>query len=785
MSFSFVVSGKLPPLKEVLAAAALPWPVEIAAATQTSDWPKGQIVKIADASSAPSGPLAGEGELAILEKMGLAPGFLLHAPGRSSRGVEVSYAAATVRIRTVSARGSQVEERLPALRVRILSLSSAEDYELAVRFAAAAARLAGAKVEAEHGPDGHVIDPVPADDLPGLFDAAFARKNALEMGQALLTGHYWAYTPRGWAKVPAGAFDDVIAKLQKGELVQAQKDDPIADLLFGAMLFTISADSAVTGAEKVALGALARSVPELRNAQADDARATRAAQALTTARSQPEWVRRKAYVLGVEAVTRGAEGESAGANLKAVSALYQALGVPEELAAAALFTARCKYVAGAVDDAMAETMVEGMLFVAGADGTVSEAETLAVVLTLATVPQFAGRDAAALLSAARRRLAEGKEATLARLSAFQKFRDKTVAMVSEVAFAGGLNDATEAALQAVERSMKVTEKLPANARETWAAKYAAGDARPAAATAAANAPAADALVSLAAAAIAEGNKRVLDGNYYFALLVTEMKGDRVVRAAKEPYLPGSVQELKALLATELRHVERYAIAYPALSFTLGGSVVAADAAGREKPHGVHAEQRYTPKTEAGPAAVLDAPAVTGTCESLIWEPPAGDAIAFEISRTHERQKPLDAAPWRETGGSWTFYECRLGEARFELAQSEGAGVTGVPGLSARVCEARLVAGSAGAARLLAQEIASRAKAAAPDATQAAFVKATSVVLSTSAARDASGFSSRGGSWICSKWTFDGGEVYVNLQPDMRRGELRPKEHGFSPLLAAL
>jgi len=112
-------------------------------------------------------------------------------------------------------------------------------------------------------------------------------------------------------------------------------------------------------------------------------------------------------------------------------------------------------------------------------------------------------------------------------------------------------------------------------------------------------------------------------------------------------------------------------------------------------------------------------------------------------------------------------------------------VTGVPGLSARVCEARLVAGSAGAARLLAQEIASRAKAAAPDATQAAFVKATSVVLSTSAARDASGFSSRGGSWICSKWTFDGGEVYVNLQPDMRRGELRPKEHGFSPLLAAL
>jgi hypothetical protein len=53
---SFVVSGKLPPFNEVLAAAAFPWPVEVAAASLTDDWPVGQIAKIADASSAPVEP---------------------------------------------------------------------------------------------------------------------------------------------------------------------------------------------------------------------------------------------------------------------------------------------------------------------------------------------------------------------------------------------------------------------------------------------------------------------------------------------------------------------------------------------------------------------------------------------------------------------------------------------------------------------------------------------------------------------------------------------------------
>jgi hypothetical protein len=136
------------------------------------------------AQGGPSELYANPQQLELLTKMGSGASFLIHAPGRSSRGVDVRVG-----------RGS--------VRFRMCSLASPEDYAIAIRLASAVGTLAGALVEAEHGPDGNEIDPVAPTALAEIFDAAFVARNALAMA-AIGASPAFIYTPRGWARVALG-----------------------------------------------------------------------------------------------------------------------------------------------------------------------------------------------------------------------------------------------------------------------------------------------------------------------------------------------------------------------------------------------------------------------------------------------------------------------------------------------------------------------------------------------------------------------------------------------------
>src|SRR5688572_20521696 len=154
-----------------------------------------------------------------------------------------------------------------------------------------------------------------------------------------------------------------------------------AALLLGSMLFAGGVDGAVSERERQALNALCKTVPELRSVNLD-ALLPKALPALQQAAAQPEWLRRKAFVLGLEVMVRGNSGEFEAANLKGANALWSLLRLSEDFAAATLFPLRCKYVAGDVDDEVALTIVAAMLAVAAADGDVSQAELTAVAQVL-------------------------------------------------------------------------------------------------------------------------------------------------------------------------------------------------------------------------------------------------------------------------------------------------------------------------------------------------------------------------------------------------------------------
>ncbi|MHB8879029.1 MAG: tellurite resistance TerB family protein [Myxococcaceae bacterium] len=244
-----------------------------------------------------------------------------------------------------------------------------------------------------------------------------------------------------------------------------------AAVLLGSMLFAMGADGAVSGREKAALTLLCQTVPELRGVNLEPI-LLEAAAALRLAGGQPEWLRRKAYVLGLEVMVRGNGGKFTenDPNLRAASTLRVMLGLDEDFAAAALFPLRCKYVEGDIDDQTALTIAAAMLAVAAADGEVSPAELTAVVQVLKLISQFESRDAKPLLESGGRMVADLNGLT-ARLRALERFRDKTYVLASEVAHAGGFGPKAQQVLSAIEKSMKLSEGLPAKASVLFGARY--------------------------------------------------------------------------------------------------------------------------------------------------------------------------------------------------------------------------------------------------------------------------------------------------------------------------
>src|SRR4051794_3703451 len=79
-----------------------------------------------------------------------------------------------------------------------------------------------------------------------------------------------------------------------------------AELYLGAMSIMAAADGAISPVETTMIRSLAATIPELEEAELTTL-IPNATTAIRTAREQPEWVRKKAFVLGVEVVTRGNE----------------------------------------------------------------------------------------------------------------------------------------------------------------------------------------------------------------------------------------------------------------------------------------------------------------------------------------------------------------------------------------------------------------------------------------------------------------------------------------------
>jgi len=451
MSWSFTVdTTALPAFADLVGAAALGEPLQLAGAGWTgAAWPKGLLAKVADASTvAASMELTPELEAAF-ERAGLAGSFLAFTAG-CARGVVVTATKAGVSF-------------------SVLALSSPADYALAVRLAAAAARLTGASVRGAHDEGGGAADTRSADEALGHWGPSFAEESASLMGTWLADDiaegrTYFFQGPRGWVKV---APDDLAGlprdrrfararELVLGEAESASAHatsvDPRRDavLLTAAMVFAAGADGRLDEEEARQLEAHFATIRELRTFPARELLdAARAEVSGLDALSGlgPSRLRRKAFVLAAEVIASAREGRLAGEaddpNVKAVSALAHALGLDADQAFIARVVAAVmtKYapLAGdaAVDDEAASKLVLGMLLAAAADGRVDDEEAALLSALARTVPELRRRDVTALFAAARAQMGEGLDVALRELDGLGPHRNKAFSLAAEVALVAG------------------------------------------------------------------------------------------------------------------------------------------------------------------------------------------------------------------------------------------------------------------------------------------------------------------------------------------------------------
>jgi len=476
MSLTFAVDSPLSSASftELLARAALGEPVQLAGAGFTGQsWPHGLFAKVADASTvATTIELTPELE-ATFARAGLAGSFLAHVRG-SARGVVVT--------RTATSLGFEV-----------LALASASDYALAVRLAAAAARLAGggAKVRAEGAGD---FSP---DEALARFDAAFAEDNARQLGtwlaEDIAEGRtYFFQGPRGWTKLTP---DDLKDTPKEQRLARARRlvlgdaappdvasTDPRRDavLLTAAMVYAAGADGKLDEEEARQLEAHFATVKELCGFPARellDAVKTEVPSLDALRELASPALRKKAFVLAGEVIASARGGKLTGVasdpNVQAIGALVTALGLDgdQTFVARVVTTVMAKYEAADVDDGVARSLVLGMLLAAAADGRVDEQEAALLSALARTVPELRARDVTALFEAARSRMDAGVDAALADLDALGGHQNKCFALASEVALVAGHGPAGTM-LPRLREHIKPDASYAECAIATFAAKYA-------------------------------------------------------------------------------------------------------------------------------------------------------------------------------------------------------------------------------------------------------------------------------------------------------------------------
>ncbi len=478
MSLMFSVdSSSLPSFSEVVGAAALGEPLQVTGAGWTGDgWPKGLFAKIADASTVAATMELTPDMEAAFERAGLHGCFLafVHA---SARGVAVS--------------------RTPgAVSFAVLALSSAADYAIAIKLAAAAARLSGAhvKVEVEGAGAPETIAP---DDALAKYDAAFGETSASLMGTWLAEDAaegrtYFFQGPRGWTKLGPDDFAGVAKEercararrivLGDAAPTHVASNDPRRDavLLTAAMVYAAGADGKLDEEEARQLEAHFATIRELK--------AHPARELLEAARTEVGGVeslrelgssalRKKAFVLAGEVIASAQKGRLTGdasdPNVRAVSALAQALGLESDQAfiARVVRTVMAKYEPAPVDDRMVGRFVLGMMLAAAADGYVDDDESALLGALARTVPELRGRDVDALFASAKARMSGGLEAALADLGSLEAHREKCFALAAEVALVAGRGP-HGTMLPTLQDQIRPDPSYAECAVATFAAKYA-------------------------------------------------------------------------------------------------------------------------------------------------------------------------------------------------------------------------------------------------------------------------------------------------------------------------
>lgn len=482
MSFSFTIAAPHPPpFTKILEAADVGEPVQLSGAGWTGDgWPKGLFAKIADAATTATPTEMTPDVEAALARAGLAGSFLAYVNG-SARGVDVSKNAAGV-------------------TYRVLALSSAEDYALAVRLAAASARLVSATVQAEHGPDAMSAEPAPAtfspDELTQRYGAKFAELNARQMGTWLAEDiaserTYWFFGPRGFvklgpedlAKVPKEQrFDAALTALRGERSTITQKSDARRDaiLLTAAMAFAAAADGKLDEAEARQLEAHFTTVKELAAFDAkqllDGARTEVTSIDELRALSSPG-LRRKAFVLAAEVIASAQNGAITGdpkdPNVQAICSLAKALDVERDpvFIAQVVRTVSAKYVKSDGDDGLARGLVCGMVLAAAADGHVDEREAAVLAGLARTVPELRARDFHTLVEDATKRIGEGTDKAFAALDVLAPQKNKAFALAAEVALVSG-NGEDGTLLPHLRDVLAPDADVADGAVATFAAKYA-------------------------------------------------------------------------------------------------------------------------------------------------------------------------------------------------------------------------------------------------------------------------------------------------------------------------
>ncbi|MBS2014770.1 MAG: TerB family tellurite resistance protein [Deltaproteobacteria bacterium] len=480
MGFTFSVeSASLPPFAEVVGAASLGEPLQLAGAGWTGEsWPKGLFAKVADAAAVAATMELTPDIEAAFERAGLSGVFLAFLRG-SARGVTV----------TRTGRG---------VTFGVLALSSAADYDVAAKLAAATARLARSSVIAgvEGGAPPEVVA---ADQVLSRFDRTFGETNAALMGTWLAEDAaegrtYFFQGPRGWAKLGPDDFAGVAkadrfsraCTLLLGDAAPAQvsPSDPRRDavLLTAAMMFAAGADGRLDEEEARQLEAHFATIRELRSheprALLDAARAEVPGLEALRGLATPS-LRKKAFVLAGEVIAsaRGGKltGDAEDPNVKAVSALVSALGLEGDQAfvARVVRTVMGKYATNAtnqVDDDAAGALALGMMLAAAADGHVDAEESALLAALAKTVPELRGRDVGGLFDAARSRMSGGVDAALADLAGRDVLREKAFALAAEVALVAGRGP-QGTMLPRLQETLRPDPDYAECAIATFAAKY--------------------------------------------------------------------------------------------------------------------------------------------------------------------------------------------------------------------------------------------------------------------------------------------------------------------------